>query len=320
MGIKDDWEFALPFAAGRLFSIPAEYELRWVKIVMASMSVVAVLGILEYLFVPLELRMLWVGMTQAATQFSAMGYSGERIGSTLAGPAEFGNLCALALILWVAYRSRLDRKWLGAVGLLAIGLFLSLTRSAWIAAAIGSIFFEFRSGSKVRVLVMASACVALFLALLPTLGLKQFYSYTASGEDPSLEGHIRSVEKYVNVTIEHPLGTGPGTVGPRALERDPTAVDIESSYLTISVQYGILSGILFVLFCFLCLKGCLDNPSRLGLAAASMLLGYLLMLAIMPGHQSLPTAALVLFPVGAALNKKSWHGSRFGPIAAEKTS
>lgn len=184
MGIKDDWELILPFAAGRFLPIPPKYELRWLKIVVTSMSVVAILGVLEYLFVPLKLRLLWLGLTHAANQFSAIGYSGERIASTLSGPAEFGNLCALTLILLVAFRSRLDRRWLAAVGLLLFGLFLSLTRSAWVAAAVGTMLFEFRSGHWRRVLLITTACAALFIALLPALGLRQFYSYTMSGEDP----------------------------------------------------------------------------------------------------------------------------------------
>ena len=304
MGIKDDWEFALPFFAGRLFPIPSKYELRWVKIVLASMSIVAVLGILEYLFVPLELRILWLGLTKAPEYYSAAGYSGERIGSTLAGPTEFGNCCALAFIFYWAYKSHLRRWWMAGAACIGIGLFLSVTRGAWLAAALGVALLEVRTGRSVRLVVGVLAGACLFLALLPVLGLKGYYKETTSLQDPSLQGHLETARASVDAALDHPLGTGPGTAGPRAVERDPNAIGIEGSFLTISVEYGIFAGVLFVLFCLLCLKGCLDNPSRLGLAAASVLLGYLSMLAITPAHQSLATAALALFPAGAALNKK----------------
>jgi O-antigen ligase len=304
IGIKDDFDFALPFAAGRVIQLSQEGRVLWVKLALASMSVVAILGLLEFHFVPAELRVLWMGLQQIPTQYHATGYEGGRIGSTLNGPAEFGMMCTFALVLFAAFRDRLARRWWFAVPVLSAGVLLSVTRSAWIAAALGLVAVELRRGHRLRTGVLLAAAMTAALLAAQLLGLSDFLAATSSREDVSLQGHVESLAEYTAAVWEHPLGTGPGTVGPRALERSSTAVNPESSYLAIAVAYGILGGLLFVAFCALGLWYCYRLSSQLSIAALGMLLGYAASMFVLPNYMSFCMGSWVWFAVGMVVSDK----------------
>ena len=305
MGVKDDFELVIPFLLGRLLPLDEAHQLRWVRCGLMVIAVVAILGLLEFLFVPLEMRMamLSIAASEVPSQFTAAGYSGTRIGSTLSGPAEFGDLCAAALVLFYSYRSRLSRGWYLAVSVIGLGLALSVTRSAWLAAFAGICVVLMRERKKRSMIYGATAALILLLVAIPRLGLRDYVATTTSSDDPSLQGHVESVIDNIETVLNHPMGTGAGTVGPRALERSSRAIGIENSFLTVAVQYGWLAGLLFVsFFAALALK-CRKNQSVLGTCAVALLACYGIFMAVMPSHQSLVTACWVLLPAGVVIGK-----------------
>jgi hypothetical protein len=310
IGIKDDLEFVLPFAAGRVIQLSPMRQSIWVKLSLLSMSIVAFLGFLEYMFVPPELRALWMAMEQIPTQFYATGYGRYRISSTLAGPAEFGAMCAFALVLFFAFRHRLSRWWWSAVPLLVTGVFLSVTRSVWIAAMLGIGVVEIKRGRSVRVGLLLAATVVCLIVAAPLLGVADFFSATVTRQDSSLEGHVESIVTYSAALFEHPLGTGPGTVGPRAVERSSRAVNPESSYLALTLEYGLIGGLVFILFCIICLWHTWRSTSDLGIAASGIALGYIACMFVMPYHMSFSMGSWVWFPTAMVITEALQQQSR----------
>lgn len=303
LGIKDDLEFALPFAAGRCLHISEQGRLLWVKLALAAMMAVALLGLLEFVFVPPELRALWMALQAVPSQFYASGYEGARIASTLNGPAEFGLLCGFALVLFAAFRDRLSRRWWLVVPLLAAGLALSVTRSAWIGALLGLTVVEAkRVGYRGAMLLAGCLLAALFAAVL-ALGMTPFFRATTSGEETSLQVHRESLSDYSAAVWRHPLGSGPGTVGPRAVERSAAAVNPESSYLGLALGYGWLGGFLFVAFCWTCLRRCWRIRTATNTAASAMLLGYLAAMFVLPLHMSFSLACWAWFAAGMGVRQ-----------------
>ncbi|HMD85089.1 MAG TPA: O-antigen ligase family protein [Terriglobia bacterium] len=302
MGVKDDFELVIPFLLGRLLPLDEAHQLRWVRCGLVVIAVVASLGLLEFIFVPLEMRMamLSIAASEVPSQYTAAGYSGTRIASTLAGPAEFGNLCAMALVLFYSYRSRLSPKWYFAVSVVGLGLVLSVTRSAGLAALVGIGVVAIRERKKRPLVYGAAAALILLLVAVPRLGLIDYVATATSGDEISFQGHVESISSNIETVLKHPMGTGAGTVGPRAIERSSQAIGIENSFLTVAVQYGWLAGLLFVsFFAALALK-CWKSKSVLGTCAVALLACYGLFMAVMPAHQSLVTACWVLIPAGVA--------------------
>lgn len=305
MGVKDDFELVIPFLLGRLLPLDEAQQLRWVRTGLIVVAVVAMLGLFEFLYVPLEMRMAMLSLagSEVPTQFTAAGYSGTRIGSTLSGPVEFANLCALALVLFLSYRSRLSPKWYLAVSVVGLGLVLSVTRSAWLAALAGICVVSIRERKKRFMAYGAAVALILLMVAAPRLGLTDYIAATIGGEDPSARGHVESITSNIETVLEHPIGTGAGTVGPRAMARSSGAINIENAFLTVAVQYGWLAGLLFVWFFVALALKCWKNKSELGTAAIALLTCYVVFMAVMPAHLSLATACWVLIPVGVATGR-----------------
>lgn len=306
VGLKDDLEFGLAYAAGRVIQLSFDQQVAWVRRALIMMGALSVLALLEYWYGGIAVRMLLMHWMPAdlPSQFTATGYSAYRVAATLNGPVEFGCLCAFMFILVAAYRDALSWKLHLLLVPIGAGLLLSVTRSAWAAALLGLAIVEWKRGKKVRVIGVLAGAALLFLAIAPLLGLGDYLHATRSGEDVSLQGHEESLRTYWNLALERPMGSGPGTVGPRALERSGTAINVESSYLTLGLQYGVLGGLLFVAFCLAAFYLCWTSGAALGGCAAGILGGYLLTMLVLPMHISFPIAAWAWLPVGMAVSAR----------------
>jgi len=131
------------------------------------------------------------------------------------------------------------------------------------------------------------------------LGLKGFVQAGLSSQsDLSLQVHEASLLQGFGLALEHPGGTGAGTVGPRTIVSSTTGLVIESSYLTITVEYGLVVGALFVGFVGACLWSTFRVRGAVGYAAFAVLLGYALLLAIGPTYQDIALGCWVWFLVG----------------------
>jgi hypothetical protein len=286
IGLKDDFDFVIPFYAGRLILL----NKTWIRSGLWIASVVAVLGLIEFFWIGLAPRMLLLGLSDTATlasSYTATGFSGFRAASTVSGPLEFGALCAVALLCFASYYRELSWKYLVPAALLAGGLIVSITRMAWLAVLVGLIVIAVRTGQRVRLLSLVGiSAFAMLLVIVPTLGLQDFIAATQNGYDPSEQGHVSDLQDKILFVLSHPLGVGAGVVGPRALDRDSKALHVESAYLQIGMAYGWPGILLFPAFLIGIVMKLWKNTSDIGIAGTAVAFGLFLMYFFSPIHSA----------------------------------
>jgi N-acetylglucosaminyldiphosphoundecaprenol N-acetyl-beta-D-mannosaminyltransferase len=166
-------------------------------------------------------------------------------------PVGAANYLVLPLVLiggWAVARVRATPRI--ALAILVVGVTLvvaivmTISRGAWLAAAIAIVVIAWRTG-HLRLAVAGVLVVTAILALIPP------YSYAiwsaASGSDPSTIGHGTTIENAVSVLAGNPLGLGVGYGG---YFGSASGVDVvaagETLYLTIAVAAGPAALALFV--------------------------------------------------------------------------
>jgi len=307
IGLKDDFDFILPFYAGRLILL----DEKWVKYGLWVAAFVACLGLIEFFFLGSGPRMLLLGITDPSdlvTSYRATYFSGLRATSTLNSPLEFGAFCGTALLLLASFYRGLSRKYVVPATLLTAGLIASLTRMAWLALIVGLLVIAFRTGQKLRFTLAVALGVCVFLlAIVPLLHFEDFISSTTNAYDPSLENHYSSVKAGVSFTLNNPLGVGAGLVGPRAAARNPSAMEVESSVILFGMAYGWLGFVLFLAFwseMAICLR---RNTSTWGIAASAVGLGMFCMLVVSALHIEFALNSWVLTLLGFGIQESALH-------------
>lgn len=303
MGLKDDFGFILAYGAGRVLITNEMQQLFCVRVALAVIALIAILGILEFAFVGPAPRMFLTGLTskeQLSPTFSAELLERFRAASTLTSPIEFGHICTIALLFFAAYRNWLAWPYWIASILIACGLLTSVTRSAWLGTAIGLGLIALRTGQRLKLLLALIVGVTILFALAPFVGMSDFLQVTLKGKESSLVGHEQSLTEMSRRVLSHPLGNGPGTAGVRAAERaSHMSVPIaESCYLHLGIEYGVLGTLLFATFCISVIKCTLRNRSTFGVASSAVALAFVTIYAFVAPPIDFPGAAWTWLPIG----------------------
>jgi len=194
--------------------------------------------------------------------FLARGINQPRGIGTLTSPNEFGAVLAIAIVLLVTPGLLRLPGWVRA-SLLAAGglaLLLSFSRSGMLATAVGIVVVLWlsrdRLASRERLLTRlrgrstwlrlgSPVLVAVVLAafVFTTSGAQKLVEATASGSDPSAGNRPASAIAGLTVLVNHPLGLGLGTAGPKAARFDERTsmprILTETWYLLYAIQVGI---------------------------------------------------------------------------------
>lgn len=300
-GLQYDLEFILPYFAGRVALLSLRQQEYWARVAVWIIAVVAVLGMIEVFFLGPGPRTIFYtsvsGEEELTSPFHAGGFEGLRASSTMVGPLEFAALCMVGLIIWWVY----SRNPLPA-GLIAAGLICSVTRSATIGTVVAISLLAYRLKQGKRFLIYSIVGVILLLAAIPIVGLNDYVSISAKAQDLSAETHREEILQGVQYVFSHPLGTGPGSVGPLAFQRNPDALQIEDTYLAFSAQYGFIAAMCFVGFLWSAFRSVWRNSTPLGYLATGTLAGFSLVMVVLLIHQDFRLACWVWFPVGLAIN------------------
>ncbi|MEO5499488.1 MAG: O-antigen ligase family protein [Candidatus Saccharimonadales bacterium] len=239
-----------------------ELWLKWaIWFVLIAGLVVAVLGIIQALFVPADFL----------TNF---GYSDTTIApavliddqpdllrafATLRGPNDFGAYLILPFVLVVAWFRRFP-AWL-SIGMLAVlswAIVLSSSRSAWIGLVIAVAAYLALIAGK-RLSLKAIGFVIAGLLLLGVVGLyasvnisvlRQAVFHSSPG-DPSLtegstDDHIQATTNGVFRVINEPLGCGVGCAGPASYYGPDPRIS-ENYFVQIAEEVGLLGLLLFLM-------------------------------------------------------------------------
>ena len=303
--------YLLPVAAyvlGRLLSAWWRDRERLGLLIVAVASGVALIGILDLAFVPLD---SWrnsgvPGWFSDQLGLDYQGLSGlpenwvyntgdennpiRRLVSTFLSPLA----SAYALVVALVYlASRPLRWWSAALGALCYGaLLLTHTRAALGALVVGLVVLGIVQRRWWPPLLAAASIAvgAAFLAAYPSIGPSTSYtpeelawlrqnaaSEPGGSSDPfspgesSASSHLQNLRDGLRVVVEHPLGYGLGNSGVVAKR---TGVEIkagESTYAELGVDAGVAGMVAFVLWCAALVVGLRSRAAWLSASFAAVL-------------------------------------------------
>lgn len=239
-----------------------------IKLVLGVSSVVAALGVVQF-FLPQDLLThMGYGIERGArATFLIDDKSGLlRIMSTLREPNALGAYLVLPIALLASLLLRIKdapRRYLlgGALGLHLLALFLTFSRSSWLAAVLVVVLvgaWQFRTGLR-QVLrrfwpVMVTGVLVLGIGLFSVRHTHFFQQYIIHS-DPSEQVqdldsndyHWLFIKQGVEGIIDRPLGHGPGTAGLASIQNPEGSFLTENYYVQIGYELGVAGLALFVL-------------------------------------------------------------------------
>lgn len=313
LNLVTDFQFVIPYAIGRVAVLSSQRQCQWAKRAVWIVAILSVLGMIEIFVLGSAPRTFLYLATEGSTEggrltasFFGAGFAGMREASTMVGPPNFGALCMIAMILWWVYA----RNPVPAA-MIAAGLMCSVTRSAWIGSAVAISLLGILMNQTKRLMVYFLLGIALFIAAIPTLGLRDYLFLTKTGQDPSAESHRDSILGGLDFIAGNPFGGGNIRVGPRPAEKNGNALLVETTDLAFGAEYGVLALICFVGFMLSALRLVWPQHSQLGYAAVGILVGLGLAMSVLLLHDDRRLACWEWFPVGLAV-RSAVNGSFSG--------
>lgn len=242
-GVKTNFEFLAAFLAIQLAS-QKSWLSTGIKVLVASSAVVAVLAIIQALFVPVEfLSSLGYG-PNTILPHQTLPNGLTRAFSTIGGPNQLGAFLILPIALTARLWLRSKRWQLGLVLAAQLAaLYFSYSRSAWLgtAAAVGFVLWIHLSHKHRIVLLATAAAVATVLfAYLPNSSNAIFVRSQVSDKD-----HLESVKTADKLVEQMPQGRGLGSAGPASFYGSQPVIP-ENYYLQLAIETGVLGLVLFL--------------------------------------------------------------------------
>lgn len=244
------------------------YWRRLLSLVMMSGMIIAVWGLFQSLIlgdtfllkIGYPANSIW-GDGKLGDEFyvSKMGRF-QRLVGTFAAPNTCGLYFALLLLLILfMYRYLKINKYLTGISVALIGtaLVMTFSRTSWVVACVGILIYCFTmvNWSRNRVYFIGKCLAGILIVLVAIDGT--FFSFnitmvfvglivnTTNGTDTSMGGHVNSIMHSVWEVVNHPLGLGMGTNGPRALNFMDDANLTESGYFLMMYEVGIVGAVLY---------------------------------------------------------------------------
>ena len=245
----------------------------------------AVLGILQVTVIPREFltNFGYEKFTTIAPYLTIDEKSPEliRAFATLRGPNDYGAYLVMTLAFALVCLSTYKRK-IGVGVVLLAGIFVSHSRSAYLAAAVVIGLWLVTTIGIVRLkqywkywvlAILGLVLVASLSLVSPTVRLIVFHSSENDTHltEGNLEDHGEAIVGTVDRVGDRPLGCGTGCSGP-ASYYGPNAKISENYYLQIAEQYGVVGlGIWLAIFVIVMLR--LYAVSRKSPAALALFIG-----------------------------------------------
>ena len=249
-GWRNDYEPALLLLAATPFFADENLRSRWIVAVAATMNVASVALVVTWAvgldwLVRLGILPVAPGEPFPSSYFSA-GEAVPRGFSPWVAPNQAG--VALVMMLACVLAGATWRWWirLAVCVIPVVGVFLTSSRSAWlglVAVGFGIIVIQVLKRWGVRFALIAAA------AALAAAGAGSWWYFGASGRmasDPSLGGHSSSLNEALSLITARPWGHGLGDVGPRSSLYGGEGILIESFWLLIATEAGVLALLLFL--------------------------------------------------------------------------
>lgn len=242
-------------------------ERRWPKLLLWPAVLVAVFGLLQVFVLPVDfLRHFGYG-SQTIGPYETINHNIHyiRYMSTLRGANPLGAYLLLPMSALIVLLVRFPHSWNWVKGLvlaaLTAMLFFSFSRSAWLGAALCTVFIvavsmssawwqRFRVPAFIVLGILIIAAGGAFAGLRHNTRVQnalfhtQEHSAVASTSDA---GHASALRAGLHDVLHDPLGKGPGTAGPASYYNTKAPARIaENYYLQLGQETGLVGLILFV--------------------------------------------------------------------------
>ncbi|HBI02782.1 MAG TPA: hypothetical protein DDY49_01970, partial [Paenibacillaceae bacterium] len=250
------------------------------------------------------------------TAFYIVGGEFQRLVGTFGSPNEFGLFTSMALMLGIYYYGVTKNKWLLlfiAVEMAAV--VYTFSRSSWLATFFATIYLivtmnliKFKKielkniPKKNYFFIVPGLAAVLFAVYILVLKIYNYIHITITGQDPSSLGHFFSLVEGVMKVIENPAGFGLGYNGPKAEVVGLDVVIIESSYILLAFEFGVIGLLLFLLVMYFTIKKFRENLSTRPVNMA-ITIAFLTGCFFLPQIQSLDVTYFYWSMVGLLLNK-----------------
>jgi len=292
---------------------------QWRKVLWGIFAVavlVAIFGLYQALVLhyPFLHRYFTNSKGRIPSAYLAFRFGFPRATSTMTTPNQLGfYLTTIILVsLNLAIHLAGQRRWvyLAISGACSIGLLFTLSRSAWLALALGLLVSFVFAPQKRLLAIGVGVSLLLILPIAWRFHLTDRIVDTITLRDPSARGKMPSILQGVAVVQAHPQGVGLGTVGSRT-ERFGDAMQLhsESYYVQLAMELGIPGLILYLLFVFAIvatLFGVCRNVTDVGrqalpVAALAAVIGVSAGVMFIPALQDIAVASYLWFFAGLGI-------------------
>jgi hypothetical protein len=241
-----------------------------IKTVLIISTVVAVLGVIQYFLPPDLLTHFGYSLERGARPSFIIDTNDGliRIMSTLREPNALGAYLLLPITGLVALlcnvRHQINRRILlgGILGIHTLALFLTFSRSAWLATAVSVavvLVWQLRVviGAHLKrwwlpLAGLGIVLVAGFFFLQKMTVFQQYVLHTNPAEETddldSNDYHLLYVQQGLEGIADKPLGHGPGTAGLASISNPSGGQLTENYYIQIGYEVGIAGLALFAAF------------------------------------------------------------------------
>jgi hypothetical protein len=303
VGFVTDFAFVIPYFVGRMTVLTTKQEHLWARCAVWIAGILSVLGLAEvFIFGEGPRTLLYLAIdseTEGARltgSFHGEGLAGLREAATMIGPNGFGALCMVALIIWwVYFRNPLP------AAMIAVGLICSVTRAAWVGTAVAIPLLAVIMQEKKRLVLYATVALALFAAAVPVLDLSDYLLANKTGKDSTVDYHRDAILDGLKYAADHPFGSGNTKLSAEGVKQDTNLTIFETTYPYFAAEYGIAASLCFVGFLFSALYLLWRTRSQLGYAAAGILVGMSLVMAVTLPLRDRRLSTWALLPIGMAV-------------------
>lgn len=223
------------------------------RLIVVATTVLVVIGILQVTILPADFLTQFGYSDQTIAPVSTIDANPEarRAFATMSGPNDYGAFMILSLAICVVMMQSGWQRW-AAIGVAAIGLYISGSRSAWLGAIVAALALAvIRLGRRIMnsrgiaiaiLSIVISISTLLYLAtIIPQLRLAVFHS--SPGDSHLTEGstdlHWQHTMDGVQRVVANPFGCGLGCAGPASFYGDKARIS-ENYYVQIAEEIGVI--------------------------------------------------------------------------------
>jgi hypothetical protein len=209
----------------------------------------------------------------------------------MAGPNELGAYLDIALAVIVTRTDWSIRRRAALCVLPLVGIYLARSRSGLIGVVLLAAVCIIRT-ARSRFGIGTILTIAVAAAAVPFLS-------NQSG-DLSLTGHATSLQTGLGNALTHPLGYGLGNVGPRAILTSQNPVLVESFWLLMALESGLLVLVAYLLLLTRTVR--LTARAGDGFLAAALLASVIVSQLVLPSMQDGPVSFTFWLVLALAVN------------------